>query len=94
MKVVYLTATSYFVSWLGAVNSVDDSYDELGKISSVSYSGDAYRAVDAVFVNIKDRAAVKEALTKYGALNLYVYGANSKDKSYNPKTHAVYNSKR
>ena len=89
----YRTATSYFVSWLGAVNSVDDSYDELGKISSVSYSGDAYRAVDAVFVNIEDRAAVKEALTKYGALNLYVYGANSKDKSYNPQTHAVYNSK-
>jgi len=89
----YLTSTSYFVSWLGAINTEDDSYDELGKISAVNYSPNAYRAVEAIFVNIKDKAAVKQALTKYGAMNLHVYGANSNDKSYNPKTYGVYNSK-
>ncbi|MDO5810151.1 MAG: C1 family peptidase [Methanobrevibacter sp.] len=89
----YYTSTAYFLSWLGAINASDDAYDELGKISSLSFSGDAYRIVDAVFVDVTDRNAVKEALIKYGALNLFVYGANNMDSSYDDDYKSVYNSK-
>jgi predicted outer membrane repeat protein len=86
-----ITSASYFLSWLGAIDVKDDEYDELGKISAVSYSPYAYRTVEALYVDLKDKAAVKNVLTTYGALNLFVYGADSEDKLYyNDKTHAVY----
>lgn len=88
----YYTSTAYFISWLGAINAVDDVYDEFGKISPLSFSPDAYHIVDAVFVNISDRNAIKDALIKYGALNLFVFGANSMDGSYNDTYKSVYNS--
>lgn len=87
----YYTSTAYFMSWLGAVNATDDVYDELGKISALRFSPDAYHIVDAIFVDINDKDAVKEALIKYGALNLYVFGANSRDGSYNDTYKSVYN---
>ena len=87
----YYTSTAYFMSWLGAVNATDDVYDELGKISALRFSPDAYHIVDAIFVDINDKSAVKEALIKYGALNLYVFGANSRDGSYNDTYKSVYN---
>ena len=87
------TSTSYFVSWLGAINTTGDTYDELGKISAIKIGPETYRVVDAIFVDIKNKTAIKEALTKYGALNLFVYGADPKDGSYNNETAAVYNSK-
>ncbi len=87
-------STSYFVSWFGAVNTSDDTYDELGKISSISYNpGDAYRTVNAVYINIQNKNAIKQYLTKYGAMNLFVYGASSNDPSYSPKYKSIYNSK-
>lgn len=87
----YYTSTAYFMSWLGAVNATYDVYDELGKISALRFSPDAYHIVDAIFVDINDKKAVKEALIKYGALNLYVFGANSRDGSYNDTYKSVYN---
>ena len=87
-------ATSYFVSWFGAANTSDDTYDELGKISKILYSPDgAYRTVDAVYINIKNKNAIKQYLTKYGAMNLFVYGASSDDPSYSPKYNSIYNAK-
>ena len=85
------TAAAYFVSWLGAINTTNDFYDELGKVSALQYGPDAVRTVNAVFINIKDRNAIKEYLTKYGAMNLFLYGANSEDPSYSSTYHSVYN---
>ena len=86
-------AASYFVSWLGAINTTGDSYDELGKVSALQYGPNAIRTVDAVYINIQDKNAIKQFLTKYGAMNLFVYGANSHDKSYSNKYKSVYNSR-
>ena len=89
----YFETTSYFVSWLGALNTLDDTYDELGKISALQYGSDTYRVLDAVFVNIQDKDAIKTALTTDGALNLFMYGANSNSQYYNNATSAIYNPK-
>ncbi len=84
-------SASYFTSWVGGVPTESDTYDELGKISSMKYSPVAYHIVDAIFVNITDRQAIKEALTKYGALNIFMHGANSNQKEYyNAETKSVY----
>ncbi len=90
---LYMTS-SYFVSWLGAANTSDDTYDELGKISTILYAPDnAYRTVNAVYINMKDKNAIKQYLTTYGALSIFVYGASSDDPSYSPKYNSTYNSK-
>lgn len=86
-------STSYFMSWLGTVNATEDVYDELGKLSPIIYSPETYRGVEAVYISIKDKNAIKNFLTHYGALNLFVYGAVPNDPAYNPQTAAVYNSK-
>ena len=90
---LYMTS-SYFASWLGAANITDDTYDELGKVSTLLYSpGDAYRTVNAVYINMKDKNAIKQYLTKYGAMSIFVYGANSRDPSYSDTYKSVYNTK-
>ena len=86
----YFMSAAHFLSWLGAINSEDDTYDELGKISALSFSADAYHIVDAIFVDVTNKAALKEALVKYGALNLFVFGADSNNTYYNAKTKAQY----
>lgn len=89
---MYMTA-AYFVSWLGAIHTNDDLYDELGKVSGLQYGPNAVRTVNAVFINIQDKNAIKEFLTKYGAMNLFIYGANSQDPSYSEEYKSVYNAK-
>lgn len=87
----YHGTASYFLSWIGAIPTENDVYDELGKISSVKWDPHSYRVTDAVFINITDKKAIKEALTKYGALNLYMHGADSNQKEYyNAKTSSLY----
>ena len=88
-----LMTTGYFASWLGAINSTDDFYDELGKVSALKYGPNAVHTVNAVFIKITDKNAIKKYLTKYGAMNLFVYGADSRDKSYNNQYKSVYNNK-
>ncbi len=89
-----MMATSYMVSWFGAANTSDDTYDELGKVSKILYNPDgAYRTVNAVFIDITNKTAIKQYLTKYGAMNIFVYGADSQDPSYSSKFKSVYNSK-
>ncbi|PWB86903.1 C1 family peptidase [Methanobrevibacter thaueri] len=84
---------AYFVSWLGAINTTDDIYDELGKVSGLQYGPDAVRTVNAVFINIKDKNAIKEYLTTHGAMNMFLYGADSRDPSYSQIYKSVYNNK-
>ena len=87
----YYSSVSYLVSWLGAINETEETYDELGKISSLKDSSNGYLVVNAIFIDITDRNAIKEALTKYGALDIYVYGANLDSEYYNGTTHSIYN---
>lgn len=86
----YMTSAGYFLGWLGAVSSVNDEYDELGKISPIIFDENAYHVVDSIFVNITDPNGLKDALTKYGALDLFIYGADKNTNYYNPDTHALY----
>jgi C1A family cysteine protease len=86
-----LMTAGYFVSWLGAINTTDDFYDELGKVSTLQYGPNAIHTVNAVFININNKNAIKEYLTKYGAMNLFVYGASSQDSSYSNVYKSVYN---
>ena len=87
-----VTTAAYFASWLGAINTTDDFYDELGKVSALQYGPHAVHTVNAVFINIKDKNAIKEYLTTYGAMNMFLFGANSQDKSYSSTYHSVYNN--
>ena len=84
--------TAYFVSWLGAINTTDDFYDELGKVSALKYGPHAVHTVNAVFININDKNAIKEYLTTYGAMNMFLYGASSTDPSYSQIYKSVYNN--
>ncbi|WP_298522137.1 C1 family peptidase [uncultured Methanobrevibacter sp.] len=86
----YVTGSGYFLGWLGVVSTENDEYDELGKISPVIFDENAYHIVDAIFVNITDSQGLKDALTKYGALDLYIFGADRNTNYYNPDTHALY----
>lgn len=87
----YYQTTSYFASWIGAIPTENDEYDELGKISSIKYDPHSYRILDAIFIKITDKQAIKEALTKYGALTLFMHGASANQKEYyNANTSSVY----
>ena len=88
-----LMSSAYFTSWLGAINTTADFYDELGKVSALHYGPNAVHTVNAVFIKIQNKNAIKEYLTKYGAMNLFVYGANSQDPSYSSTYKSVYNNK-
>ncbi len=86
----YLLGAGYILGWLGAVSTENDEYDELGKISPVIFDKNAYHIVDAIFVNTSSQYDLKEALTQYGALDLYIYGADKNTDYYNPETYALY----
>ena len=86
----YLQGIGYFLGWMGAVSSENDAYDELGKISPVIFDENAYHIVDAAFINISSSPDLKEGLTKYGALNLFIYGADKNSEYYNENTSALY----
>ena len=84
-----------FLSWLGVISTEFDSYDELGKIGIASFvPGESYHLQDTVIIpeykSDSDRAKLKEALIKYGALTVSLYGASSDNDYYNPTTHAQY----
>ena len=87
-----VTTAAYFASWLGAINTTDDFYDELGKVSALQYGPHEVHTVNAVFINIKDKNAIKEYLTTYGAMNMFLFGANSQDQSYSSTYNSVYNN--
>ncbi len=84
-----LNAISYFVSWLGVVNVEDDSYDELGKVSSIIFPENAYHAQNVLYIDPLNATEVKQALTTYGAMSLFIDGTTD-SKYYNNKTHSLY----
>ncbi|MBR0369115.1 MAG: hypothetical protein IJH63_00155 [Methanobrevibacter sp.] len=84
----------YYSSWLGVSPAVYDTYDELGKISSLIATPDDVQIKDIVFVpartNSTDNDPLKRALLKYGALAVAYY--HEFDPSYyNETTHGYYN---
>lgn len=84
-----------FISWLGVISTEFDSYDELGKIGLASFvQGESYHIQDTLIIpkyeNDLDKNKFKEALIKYGALTVSIYGAASDNDYYNPATHAQY----
>ncbi|MBE6502966.1 MAG: hypothetical protein E7Z76_01565 [Methanobrevibacter sp.] len=86
-----VSGLAYYLSWLGVINSSEDKYDELGKISPVRISPENnYHILEAVILNTNNRAEIKEALLKYGALTIFVQGADPNSMFYNPNTYAVY----
>ena len=84
-----------FLSWLGVLSSELDTYDELGKISTASFSpGASYHIQDTLIIparmNALDNDKFKEALIKYGGITVHLYGASANNNYYNPETHAQY----
>jgi len=81
---------AYYLSWLGIVDAEYDTYDELGKISPILFTPNCYHILDSITVNTSKTNDMKEALLKYGALTIFVNGANPKTNFFNPKTNAEY----
>ena len=81
---------SYILSWLGVVNTENDKYDELGKISPILFTENSYHITDAVILNPENLTSMKDALIKYGALTAFVNGANPNTTYYNNVTNGMY----
>ena len=86
----YNEGAANILDWFGAINTEDDVYDELGKISSLKFTKNAYHAYNAIYIQMTDKNALKEALTTYGGLSFYVRGVQNDEAYYNPKTSALY----
>lgn len=84
------SSLSYILSWLGVVNTENDKYDELGKISPIMFTDNSYHITDAVIVDTSNINSMKDALIKYGALTVIVNGANPNNAYYNKDTKASY----
>ena len=54
------------------------------------FSKDSYHVADIKMVDSNDRNAIKDALLKYGALTVYVEGADPKSEFFNKDTNASY----
>jgi predicted outer membrane repeat protein len=81
---------SYILSWLGVVDSENDKYDELGKISPIIFTDNSYHISDAAILDPVNITSMKDALIKYGALTVFVNGANPNNQYYNQDTKASY----
>ncbi len=81
---------SYILSWLGVVNTENDKYDELGKISPILFTDNSYHISDAVILDTTNMTSMKNALINYGALTAYVNGADPNNPYYNKDTKASY----
>lgn len=88
----------YLLSWLGALPQEHDTYDELGKISPIITSGNDIHILDVIFVAPDTKSvgnpAIKEAILKYGALQVDLVAAASEGQEYefyNEATFSQYN---
>ncbi len=84
----------YYSSWLGVSPAAYDTYDELGKISSLIATPDDVQIKDIVFIptrkNSTDNDQLKRALLKYGALSIG-YNHDFNTSFYNETTYGYYN---
>ena len=89
-------SSGYLLSWLGAFTQDADTYDEMGKISPVIRTNQDFHAQDIIFIpnnEIPNGTQIKEAILKYGSLDVCYYGQstyNEKNPYYNPSTYAQY----
>ena len=94
-------APAYFLSWLGALPSEDDDYDELGKVSPIIFDPDSYHLQDAIMIQARNPSnktqslevenQIKQALIDYGALTVFLDGANGgMEPYYNSATNSQY----
>ena len=80
----------YILSWLGVLNTQDDNYDELGKISPLLFTENSHHIQDAIIIEPSNIPAMKDALIKYGALTVFVEGADPNSEYFNKQTNATY----
>lgn len=90
-------SAAYFVSWVGVTNTLDDEYDELGKLSPIIDNGSKYYVYDIVYIqprkDVYDNQRLKEALVKYGVLGISVYGVDADNRmEYNVNTSSAYHN--
>ncbi len=91
-----VVSAAYLLSWLGAFPQSADTYDELGKISPVIHTNEDVHIQDVIFVpnnEIPNGTQLKEAIMKYGSLDVCYFGQssfNEKNPYYNPDTYAQY----
>ena len=91
-----LYSTSYLLSWLGAIAYDADIYDEMGKISAVITTLNDIHVQDVIFIpnnEIPNGTKLKEAILKYGSLDVCYFGQSTYDEKnpyYNPDTYAQY----
>ena len=89
-------AASYLLSWLGAFTQDLDSYDEMGKISPVITTTQDIHVQDVIFIandEVPNGTKLKEAIMKYGSINVNYYGQSQYDEVslyYNTETYAQY----
>ena len=89
-------AASYLVSWLGAFIQDADTYDEMGKISPVITTPQDIHVQDVIFIandEVPNGTKLKEAIMKYGSINVNYYGQSQYDEVslyYNTETYAQY----
>ena len=97
----YYNALSYLLSHLGFVLEEDDTYDELGKVSYMILDKNTYHVQSLLIIpkrNLSDDYAsvdrqLKEALVKYGAVTVFIYGADSNGQGYDSTTHSQFYGK-
>ncbi len=84
---------NYVINWLGMLPADKDTYDELGKISSLISSPDNIHILDVVFINPRssftDNDAIKRAIVDYGAVSALCHFA-FEEKYYNEANGAMY----
>ena len=91
-----LYSTSYLLSWLGVIPYDEDTYDEVGKITTLNLAGPNIHVQDLIFVpnnEIPNGTEIKKAVLKYGSLDVSYFGQSTYDEEapyYNPKTYAQY----
>ena len=94
-------APAYFLSWLGALPTEDDDYDELGKVSPLIFDPESYHLQDTIMIqarNVSNKTQssvienqIKQAMIDFGALTVFVNGANGgREPYYNSATCSQY----
>ena len=92
----YNYAVSYLLSWLGAFTQDADTYDEMGKISPLITTNQDIHVQDLMFIHnneIPNGTHLKEAILKYGSIDVCYYGQSRYDEVslyYNTETYAQY----
>ena len=89
-------AAAYLISWLGAFIEDADQFDEIGKISPYISTLQDVHVQDVMFIpnnEIPNGTQMKEAIIKYGALDVGYFGQSTFDQAnpyFNPETNAQY----